>query len=96
MAQTVDFPGANCVLENSDKLRYQDMPAFDNGQAIVTCWELSYDDIVDIVRQQEAGINPRLFICIKTPSGTSPALCMGHEKFVREMTTDLGKVWKNG
>lgn len=91
MAKPVDWYGVNKTLitpKGETKDRVQDLPVFNNGVMSVSCWQLSPDELADIV--QSGGI---VFVSVWFGQ-SSPPLFVGSEETVRSLVVDFGKVWK--
>lgn len=95
MAYPVEFRFQNKVLTHQDKLKYIDLPVYSNGKFIVSCWELSADDVDELVRQHKAGEPYRIYTCVMSPDDTIKPMLLGTETYIRRMVADIGKVWKN-
>lgn len=96
MAYVVPWHGANTTLGHPDKVKYTDMPAFDNGYMIVTCWELSNTDILNLIEQHKAGKPYHLYVCVQTEMQSIKPMAIGTEAYIKSYVADTGKVWKNG
>lgn len=87
MSKPVAFPGHNFILgpppgaENVSPL-----PIFRNGTCCVSAWELTDDEIAEIVASR------RVFLSVFF-GNTQPAVYVGSETTVREVVADYG-AWK--
>ena len=87
MGHGVDFKGSNTELkapagaENVDSLH-----VFRNGTCCVSCWELSDEEIAEIVRTR------RIFLSIFA-GNTQPPCFVGGEEETRGLIADYG-AWK--
>lgn len=87
MSEPVDFQGANTVLRpptGSDSIL--PLPIFRNGACCVSCWQLTDDEIAEIVRTK------RVFLSVFSGK-TQPPVYVGGEEGTRELIADYG-VWK--
>ncbi|MDZ7893862.1 MAG: hypothetical protein U5M50_02200 [Sphingobium sp.] len=87
MAQGVDFKGSNKVYrapEGRDDVH--DLHVFVNGRCIVSAWELSDEEIGEIVRSR------RVFLSSFSGDVLFPVF-VGSESVVRSVVVDYGKVW---
>lgn len=91
MAQPINWYGANKVLTAPEGREgdIQSMSVFNNGLLSVSCWELTKDEIMDIIQ------NRCIFIGI-IAGESSPPIIVGTEDHIRRILVDYGKVWKKG
>ncbi|MER8615995.1 hypothetical protein NKG99_03940 [Mesorhizobium sp. M1409] len=88
MAYGVDFPQSNQFLgpppgaENVSGLR-----TFTNGHCSVSCWQLSDEEIDEIVSTR------RVFISVLSGK-TQPPVFVGSETVMRGFLVDYGGTWK--
>lgn len=91
MASIVDWSGSNKKLvapKGYTKEQVQDLPVFNNGVVSVSAWQLSPDELADIV--QNGGI-----VFVSVVAGPSqPPIYVGSEQTCREVCVDYGPVWK--
>lgn len=89
MAQPINWHGANKVLTAPEGREgdIQPMSVFNNGLLSVSCWELTQDEILEIIQQR------CIFVGI-IAGESSPAIMVGTEQGVRNIVVDYGKVWK--
>ena len=88
MANPIQWHGANKVLTAPEGREgdIRDIHVFNNGVASVSCWELTQDEILDIIQSR------CIFISVLA-GPSSPAIFPGSEETVRTMLIDYGKVW---
>jgi len=87
MGYPVQFDGCNkffAAPENRDDIG--DLAVFQNGICNVSGWELSDEEIEEIVRTK------RVFISIMSGKILFPQF-VGSESIVRSVVCDYGKVW---
>ncbi|ESY89038.1 hypothetical protein X739_00645 [Mesorhizobium sp. LNHC220B00] len=88
MAYGVDFPQSNQFLgppsgvENVSGLR-----TFTNGHCSVSCWQLSDEEVDEIVSTR------RVFISVLSGK-TQPPVFVGSETVMRGFLVDYGGTWK--
>lgn len=89
MASSIDFPGTNKVLTSPAGKEHlvHELHVFNNGRTSVSCWQLSRDEVKEII---ESGGKVYLSVMFGT---TQPPVFLGSESAVRELNADLG-VWK--
>lgn len=82
MAAPVDFPGSNVILRPPPGREGDVLPvhAWRNGRLVVTCWELSVDELRAIV---DSG---RLYVSVM--GETMPPLYVGTREEVRALSAD--------
>lgn len=86
MAQAVDFKGKNrTLLPPPGAENVAAIPAFNNGICTVTCWELSEEEIAEIIRTKQ------VFLAVMY-GHTTPPVFLGSRDAVREVVADYG-VW---
>lgn len=87
MGTPVEFEGQNLVLEPPPGgENIAPLPIFRNGTCCVSCWELSDDEITEIVKSRRVYLS--VFFGL-----TQPPVFVGCEQQVRDMIADYG-VWK--
>lgn len=89
MAHGVNFKGANRAYgppPGVSEKQCRTLHVFDNGPCKVSCWELTDEEIEEIVRTR------RVFLSLWA-GGLPPAL-VGSESVVRGVVVDYGPVWK--
>lgn len=87
MSSAVEFDGQNLVLQpptGAENVR--PLPIFRNGFCCVSCWELTDEELAEIVRTR------RVFISVFS-GNTQPPVYVGSETTTREVVADYG-VWK--
>lgn len=87
MGTPVKFSGYNVNLMpplNSENIAA--IPVFNNGVCTVSCWELSDEEVAEIVKSR------RVFLTVLFGK-TSPPVYVGSEQAVRDVVSDYG-VWK--
>lgn len=95
MASPIDFPGTNIKLHapSGSEDTVQSMPVFGNGNVTVSCWELSYDECVEISRCILEGKPAQIFVSVFYGK-TQPPIFIGTERVVRGVVADYGPTWK--
>lgn len=89
MASPVEWNGANKLLTvPSDREDVTELHVFNNGICSVSCWQLSREELVELV--QNGG---KIFVSVMG-GASSPPIFVGCEDEVREVVCDYGKVWK--
>ncbi len=90
MAYGIDFKGSNKrygpplgVSEDQCKT----LNTFNNGQCIVSCWELTKEELEEINR------TGKIFLSVWSGNTLFPVL-VGSEDVVRSVVADYGAVWK--
>ncbi|MER9176248.1 hypothetical protein NKH72_21970 [Mesorhizobium sp. M0955] len=85
MAEAVEFVGSNFkfTAPAGDEDRIRDLPCFVNGNAIVTCWELSAEEFASVV---ETG---KIWISQLSGKAFYP-MFVGNARSVREVVADTG------
>jgi hypothetical protein len=86
MARSTDFPGATITLAGESE-DVGDLRVFRNGICCVSCWELSDEELAEIVRTK------RVFISVFS-GASQPPVYVGAEEQVRSVVIDYGGVWK--
>lgn len=88
MAHGVNFVGANCIYHAPEGKEdaVSSISAFRNGICVVTCWELTEEEIAEIVRTK------RVYCLVMSGKVMFPHYG-GTEDVVRELNADYG-VWK--
>lgn len=92
MAKPVDWHGANKILTapKGESDRVTQLHVFNNGHMSVSCWELTEQEIIEIVQTK------KIFLSVWF-GGSQPPVFVGSEEAVRSIALDFGKVWnKNG
>lgn len=88
MAFAVEFPGSNHYLGAPPGAEnVEGMHTFTNGNCSVSCWELSDEEIEEIVRTR------RVFISILS-GRTQPPVFIGSESVMRGFLVDYGGTWR--
>ena len=90
MSQGIKWPGANFELGRPhgwDEHQCNSLHVFRNGRDVVSCWELSDDEIAEIVRTR------RVFLLVSGMGWTMPPVYVGSEETCRSLTADQG-TWK--
>ena len=88
MAEAVEFSGANRRLlapEGMDDLSCRTLPIFSNGRSCVSCWELSEDEVAEVVQTK------RIFLSVMSGQ-TQPPVYVGGIEGTRELNADYG-IW---
>lgn len=86
MGTAVKFNGANCVMKAPKEAEnVYDVHAFTNGVCCVTCWQLTKEEIEEIVRTGQIYVS--VFF-----GGGMPPIFIGDEAAVRSTVADYG-VW---
>jgi hypothetical protein len=90
MGRGTKWHGANFELgrpKGWDEQQCNSLHVFRNGRDVVSCWELSDEEIAEIVKTR------RVFLLISGMGWTMPPAYIGLEEHCREMTADV-KTWK--
>lgn len=91
MANSVPWHAANKKLQapaTEDKLRFRDLQVFNNGNVSVSCWQLTPDELTDII--QNGG---KVYLAVLFGKSQPPCF-VGSEDSVRSVVIDYGSVWK--
>lgn len=90
MGRGVDWPGSNGVrtAPAGHEGHVSTVPVFANSQTCVTCWELSEEELAEVVRTR------RVFASVFMFGGNMPPLYVGDEASTREVVADYGTVWR--
>jgi hypothetical protein len=89
MGSPVQWPGANRILappKGMDETQCSNLAVFSNGVTCVSCWELSEEELDEIIRSR------CVFLSVFS-GGTQPPVFVGSEDEVRRMIADYG-AWK--
>lgn len=89
MARGVNWHGANFELarpKGQDEQQCNSLYVFRNGHDCVSCWELTPDEIAEIVR------TGKVFVVISY-GWSQPPIYIGLEEDCRQLTADHG-TWK--
>lgn len=89
MGHGVKWAGANRAYGPPDGVEESQcavLHVFDNGPCKVSCWELTDEEIAEIVRTR------RVFLSVW--SGGLPPTFVGSETAVRSVVADYGGVWR--
>lgn len=89
MANPVKWHGANKILRagNQDD-RIVELNIFNNGHCSVSCWQLTDEELVDII--QSGG---KIYLAVMY-GPSQPPVFVGTEDSVRRIAIDFGGVWK--
>lgn len=89
MAKGIDFPEANGVFKapKGDEDRISELPVFTNGKYIVSCWELSYEEIEEVIKTR------KVYLGI-LGQGMPPVIILGDKQDMRDLLLDHGGTWK--
>lgn len=71
MGSPVDFPESNMTFSKPESMtndECQPLPAFVDGQQIISCWELTEEEIMDIVRTKK--------VWLSVVGGSQPPVCI--------------------
>lgn len=91
MASPIPWHGQNKKLttpEHEDKQRIGELNVFNNGHCTVSCWQLTPQELVDII--QNGG---KVYVSVLFGK-SQPPIFVGTEDTVREVVIDFGGVWK--
>lgn len=90
MGYPVNFSGANCVYKAPPgRDDVGDLPTFKNGACIVSAWELSDEELQEVLRTR------RVFLSSFSGDTLFPVF-LGSESVVRSVVVDYGKIWDRG
>lgn len=91
MAQACFFEGANgkrtAPAESEETV--SDLHVFANGMCCISCWELSEEELAEILRTK------RIYLSVFSGI-TQPPVFVGGEGETRSVVQDYGGVWKKG
>lgn len=90
MAEGVEFAGANrryAPPEGVSEDQCKTLHVFTNGACLVSCWQLSDDEIAEVIRSR------RVFLSVWS-GGTLFPVFVGSESVTRGVVADYGGVWK--
>ena len=90
MATPVAWNGINKLLtapEGYCTEQVQDLPAFNNGVCSVSCWQLTPEELADIIQN-----DGKVFISIFC-GPSQPPVFVGSEETCRGVVVDYGAVW---
>lgn len=91
MAEIVNWYGVNKTLttpKGEEKDRIADMPVFNNGRVSVSCWQLTREEMIEVINN-----NGRVYLAVMF-GPSQPPVFVGSEETVRDLVVDYGKVWK--
>lgn len=91
MANPIQWHGMNKTLQapaSEDKQRIQDMHVFNNGNISVSCWQLTDEELIDLI--QNGG---KIYLAVLF-GPSQPPVFVGTEDSVRRIAVDFGGVWK--
>lgn len=90
MAEAIEFPGVNCHLNAAPGTEHSvssGLPVFRNGVSCVACWQLSAEELGDVIKSGGK-------VWVSVMFGLSqPPMFVGSEETVRSVNADYG-VWK--
>lgn len=92
MARGIKWSGANKALgppKGVEEDQVHTLHVFNNGACSVSCWELSDEDIAEVIRTR------RLFASVWY-GPTQPPMAIGTEEAIHQLVADSGAVWKMG
>lgn len=88
MARGVDFDGSNVVYKAPEgREDVADLHVFANGKALVSCWELTPEELAEVNR------TGRVFLSVLSGRVFYPSY-VGSESSVRALVADYGPIWK--
>jgi len=87
MGYGVDFEGSNRLYKGNGE-DVADLPVFSNGVALVTCFELSDEEVDEIVRTR------RVYHGVLSGGRLYPHL-VGSRDSVRSVLADYGPLWRD-
>lgn len=91
MANSIAWHGQNRLLsapKGEEKDRVHDLHVFNNGNVTVSCWQLTPEELADII--QNGG---KIYLAVLY-GASQPPVFVGSEDSVRQVVIDYGKVWK--
>lgn len=91
MANPIPWHGTNKILQapaHEDKQRVGDLHVFNNGNVTVSCWQLTDEELIDLV--QNGG---KIYLGVLFGK-SQPPVFVGTEDSVRRIAIDFGGVWK--
>lgn len=89
MGTPVEFDGQITVF-GPPKGREEEigtLPVFGNGYAVVSCWQLSEEELADIIANDR-----KLFVSVLSGEHVLP-MFVGSERECAAVVADTGKVW---
>lgn len=90
MGEGVEFAGANrrySPPEGVSEDECKTLHIFSNGRCLVSCWQLSDDEIAEVIRSR------RVFLSVWSAPTLFPVF-VGSESVTRGVVADYGGVWK--
>lgn len=88
MSEPICFAGANVVLQPpAGSENVQPLPIFRNGTCCVSCWQLTEEELAEIIAS-----GGKVFVSIFS-GATQPPVFVGSENSTRGLIADYG-VWK--
>lgn len=87
MATPVKFPGSNLTLNAAPEAEHNvasGMPAFTNGVGVITCWELTPEELKEVF---ETG---RIWCTVMIGRMTQYPMFIGDEVSIRYVNADYG------
>lgn len=88
MANAIEWHGQNKILNSPKEADYPVLNIFNNGKVSVSCWQLTAEELAEVV--QHGG---KIFIAVLGGVSQYP-MFVGTEESVRSVVADTGKVWK--
>lgn len=91
MGSAVNFPGSNRTLTapGGHEGHVSDLHVFANEQVCVSCWQLSAEELSEVVRS-----GGKLWLSVFFGGGTQSPTYVGSERTTREVVADYGPVWR--
>lgn len=90
MGQPVEFDGQITVFgpPKGKEEEIGTLPVFGNGVSVVSCWQLSEDELADIIANDR-----KLFVSVLSGPNVFP-MFVGSEREVASVVADTGRIWK--
>jgi hypothetical protein len=91
MANAIPWHGQNKLFttpKGEEKDRVLPLPVFNNGNVSVSCWQLTKEELADIIQN-----NGKIYLAVFF-GNKQPPVFVGSEDNVRSVVLDFGHVWK--
>ena len=88
MAESIPWHGMNKRLTAAKDDRLRELNVFNNGVLSVSCWQLSPQELVDLVTN-----GGKIYLAVMY-GPSQPPVFVGSEDEVRQVVIDYGQVWK--
>ncbi len=88
MSEAIPWHGQNKRLTSTNDDRLREICVFNNGSFSVSCWQLTAEELTDII--QNGG---KVYLAVLFGKSQPPCF-VGSEDSVRSVVVDYGPVWK--